>query len=160
MEEYTAKDVIKTLKEVIPANRTRKRLYIDKRNYLICILYYKFSYTEKMIENIFSLTKNIIDRTTVNYAKQQPTYMVKCNDPQFLENISLLYKQFPFKIPETNFIKFVDKTITFTISSEQLCMIKDFAEKNNLNKSQAAKKLIEVALNTIDTSSKEILWEK
>ena len=151
MKEYTAKDVIKTLKDVIPIHKTRKRLYIDKRNYLICILYYKFNYTEKMIEDIFSLTKNIIDRTTVNYAKKQPTHMVKFNDSQFLENISILYKQFPFKIPETNFIKFIDKKVTITLS---------FAEKNDLNKSQAVKKLMEVALNVTDINLKEMLWEK
>ena len=160
MKEYTAKDVIKTLKDVIPIHKTRKRLYIDKRNYLICILYYKFNYTEKMIEDIFSLTKNIIDRTTVNYAKKQPTHMVKFNDSQFLENISILYKQFPFKIPETNFIKFIDKKVNITLSSEQLCAIANFAEKNDLNKSQAVKKLMEVALNVTDINLKEMLWEK
>ena len=150
MEEYTAQDVINTLKELIPKYKTRKRLYIDKRNYLICILYYKFLYTEKMIVNVFSSTKNIIDRSTVCHGKKQPTNMIRFNDSQFLENISILYKQFPFKIPEYDFVRFVDKEVTFTLTNEQLCKIHHFADINSLKKDQAVTKLINMALNIID----------
>ena len=67
MENYTAKDILKEIKNIFPKYKTRKRSYVDKRNYLICILYYRFNYSEEMIADIFSLTKFAIDRSTVNY---------------------------------------------------------------------------------------------
>ena len=33
MEDYTPRDVIKTLKAILPKRKTRKRSFIDKRNY-------------------------------------------------------------------------------------------------------------------------------
>ena len=41
-QKYSMLDVVKELKNLIPSKATRKRVYLDRRNYLICILYYKF----------------------------------------------------------------------------------------------------------------------
>lgn len=160
MEDYTPRDVIKALKAILPKYKTRKRPFIDKRNYLICVLYYKFNYTEEMISNIFRLSKHSIDRSTVSHAKRQPTRMANVRDTEFLENISILYKKFPFKIPETNSVKFFNKDVTVTLTNEELCKIKDFASDQGLKKGQAVRKLIEIALNTIDTNLTEMLWEE
>ena len=160
MEDYTPRDVIKALKAILPKRKTRKRPFIDKRNYLICVLYYKFNYTEEMISNIFRLSKHSIDRSTVSHAKRQPTRMANVGDTEFLENISILYKKFPFKIPETNSVKFFNKDVTVTLSNEELCKIKDFANDQGLRKGQAVRKLIGIALNTIDTNLTEMLWEE
>ena len=61
---YTADEVITYFKDNIGLKKTRKRVYVDKRNYVIGLLYYHFRYSEIVLEGMFG-----IDRSTVNYGK-------------------------------------------------------------------------------------------
>ena len=160
MENYTVRDILKEIKAIFPRYKTRKRSYVDKRNYLICILYYKFNYSEEMIADIFSLSKFAIDRSTVNHAKRQPARLISIKDSQFIDNISILHDKFPFTIPETSDIRFVDKEVTITLSNKQMCQINNFAQDKGIRRDQAFKKLIGLALNISDTNLTEMLWEE
>ena len=161
MENYTAKDILKEIKNIFPKYKTRKRSYVDKRNYLICILYYRFNYSEEMIADIFSLTKFAIDRSTVNYAKKQPTVLINLNDQTFIQNVAEVYEKFPFRIPKTKPIRFKDKTVTMTFTNKELCRIIDYADNNEITKGEAVKKLMEIGLNISGTNLTEmLLWEE
>ncbi len=92
---YTADEVITYFKDNIGLKKTRKRVYVDKRNYIIGLLYYHFRYSEIVLEGMFG-----IDRSTVNYGKQMPHSLFKNNDPDFIKNTSELVALFPYDFPK------------------------------------------------------------
>ena len=156
MENYTDSDIISELKNLFPDYKTRKRTYVDPRNYLICILIYKFNYTEQRVSDLFKGTKFQIDRSTVAHAKTKPLELIK--DTGFLENIALVYEKFPFDIPNGYKMKFVDKDIKFTLTKKQLCRINNYASKFEIKKSTAVNRIINIGLESLDKNYE--LWEE
>ena len=148
MENYTDQDIIDELRSLFPEYKTRKRTYVDPRNYLICILIYKFNYTEQSVDDLFKGTKFEIDRSTVAHAKTKPLELTR--DAGFLENIALMHEKFPFDIPNECKMKFVDKDIKFTLTSKQLCKINNYASRLEIKKSTAVNRLINLGLNASD----------
>jgi len=151
---YTDQDIINELKNIHPEFKTRKRTYIDPRNYLICILIYKFNYTEQRVADLFKGTKFQIDRSTVAHAKTKPLELVK--DAGFLENIALVYEKFPFDIPNECKMRFIDKDIKFTLTNKQLCRINNYASNSEVRKSTAVNRLINLGLRVLDKNFEDM----
>jgi hypothetical protein len=149
-KKYTNTDVLNELKVVLPKYRTRKRSYIDKRNYLIAILYYKFKYTEEKISSMFKLTCDPLDRSSISHAKKQPGFFSKNEDTTFLINTGELAKKFPFNIPEKT-TDGIEKSLHIPMTIKQHRRITNYCEKHTLRQNQAIRKLLDVAL-TIDES--------
>ena len=150
MEDYTDKNVLKELKLLIPKVRTRKRSYLDKRNYMIAILYYKFDYTEEKISNLFKLTVDPIERSSICPAKKQAGFHVKNGNMQFLLNTQELVKKFPFDLPET--IEDHDRTLTVPVSLKMHMRIINYSTKYGYVQNQGIRKLLDTALK-IDESN-------
>lgn len=148
MKNYTDEDIIEELKNIFPEYKTRKRTYIDPRNYLICILIYKFNYTEQRVADAFDGTKFKIDRSTVAHAKHKPVELA--TDDIFLENIALVHEKFPFDLPNDCKMQFIDKDIKFTLTSKQLCRINNYASKIGTRRSVAVNKLINLGLDSAE----------
>ena len=154
MKSYTDVDIIAELKNLFPEFKTRKRTFVDPRNYLICILIYKFNYTEQRVADLFKGTKFQIDRSTVAHAKTKPLELTK--DATFLENIALMHEKFPFDIPNECKMKFIDKDIKFTLTNKQLCRINNYASKFEIKKSTAVNRLINLGLETSDKNYEDM----
>ena len=150
MKTYTDKDVLLELKKVIPQYRTRKRSYIDKRNYLISILHYKFDYTEEKISNIFQLTCDPIERSSVCHAKKQPGSFSKYDDEVFIKNTQDLVKKFPFEIKEEE-EPGLDKNLSIPLSFKQHKRLSKYCKKHNMRLNQAIRKLLDLSLQIDET---------
>lgn len=151
MKTYTDKDVLRELKLIIPKYRTRKRSYIDKRNYLISILHYKFNYTEEKISNIFQLTADPIERSSVCHAKKQPGTFSKYDEDTFIKNTEGLVKKFPFELIEEE-EKGLDKNLTIPLAFKQHKRLSKYCKKHNMRLNQAIRKLLDVSLQIDETN--------
>jgi len=99
---YDDGDIIRYYKNVFSKEkRSRKRKYIDPRDYMIALLHYKFGYTEEIIASIFGP----IDRSTINHAKRNPYYALIYNDATFLKNTKEVQEKFPYVFPEPSLVK-------------------------------------------------------
>jgi len=150
-EEYTDIDILNELKCIMPKRRTRKRTWLDKRNYLISILHYKFNYTEEKIANMFSLTCDPLNRSSINHAKKQPGHFSKCEDTNFLVNTDELAKKFPYNIPE-EYTEGIEKNLYIPMSIKQHRRIVNYCEKHSLRRNQAIRKLIDNSLMIDETN--------
>ena len=96
--EYTIDDILKECDTVVYdfQNSTKKRLrpMLDKRNYLIAMLYYKFGYTEEQIATIFNM-----DRTTVSVSKLHTYSLLDYGDNIFKANVSDYLINYPYTFP-------------------------------------------------------------
>ncbi len=154
--EYTDEDIKDGIKSIFPRYKTRRRSYIDRRNYLICILYYKFNYTEEMIANCFKGTKFEIDRSTINYARKRALFFGKREEIHFIKNISILYEKFPFNLPETPLFRFTDREINVKFDLKTLNIISTYARKNKITNFQAIRNLVKKGINTENDKSYDI----
>jgi hypothetical protein len=159
-KEYTDQDIIEEIKNIFPQYKTRKRVYVDRRNYLICILYYKFRYSEDMIADCFKNTKFKIDRSTVNHGKRQPIKLAQINDISFFINIALLYTKFPFDIPETEKIEFPNKEKTVYFDLKTLNRLRVYSKDKDITINNAVKELINIGLDITDKIKINTEWEE
>ena len=149
--EYTIKDILKECDTVVYEfqNSTKKRLrpLLDKRNYLIAILYYKFGYTEEKIAAIFSM-----NRTTVSVSKLHTYSLLDYGDSVFKENVNEYLLNYPYAFP--SFTNRYKKDIQITISVDTKIIKKLKAYRDIVNEktiANAVKRLVTNGLN---------LWEK
>ncbi len=73
--EYTVDSVLlecTTVREQI--KKKKDRAILDKRNYLIALLYFKYSWSETKIAALFEM-----DRSTVNYSKYLANQFITIN---------------------------------------------------------------------------------
>ena len=149
--EYTIDDILKECNTLVYEfqNSTKKRLrpLLDKRNYLIAILYYKFGYTEERIATIFS-----IKRISVSVSKKHPYTLLEYGDNVFKENAKEYLIKYPYDFPSfTNKFK-KDKYITISFDIKTLKKIRAYRDiVNEKTTANAIKRLITNGLN---------LWEK
>ena len=87
MEDYTKEDVLKALEPLVI--KTRKRVLVDQRSYLIGILAYRFMMTEHSIANAIKIKRDV-----VNYNKRLVLQLH--NDKSYQENIYVYAQRFPF----------------------------------------------------------------
>lgn len=99
MEEkkYDDGDIIRYYKNTFGnQKRTRKRVYVDPRDYMIAILHYKFGYTEEVIAMIFGP----MHRSSINHCKKNPHFSLSYGDAVFLENTQEVREKFPYVFPD------------------------------------------------------------
>jgi hypothetical protein len=92
--EYTLEDVLNYWKNIRPDVRSRKRIELDPRNYIIALLYYKFKVPETELERIIG-----IDRSSVNHSKKHPYNLIKVAEATFMRNTVDVRKEFPYEFP-------------------------------------------------------------
>jgi len=154
MKYFTEKEVLLEIKHLLPPVTTRERAYIDKRNYIIALLFYKFDYTEKEISDIFKLTTFRLSRPSVSIAKRQAGMYIKENNARFLRNIGDLYKKFPYDVPET-IVNGIDAHLNTPISLKCNKRLEVYSRKYSITKNQAVRKLLEAGLK-IDESGYKV----
>ena len=95
MKKYTDADVLAYWDANMGIQKTRRRDYVDSRNYIIALLHYKFGYTEYDLADIFE-----IDRSSINWSKKQPYYHIYAEDDAFAINTKDLVDKFPYVFTE------------------------------------------------------------
>ena len=157
-KRYTAEDELKELKQLIPKAPTRKRSYLDKRNYLICILYYKFNFTEESIAEYLD-----IKRATVCSAKKNPIKSLDKDDVKFEINTMHLYDKFPYMVPRATKPPTKARARMVFLDTSTLNRIHLFKDKYHIDTTTAAiKLLISLGLTRIEKESIDfdIIWNK
>jgi hypothetical protein len=89
MEDYTAEEVLNILKQINV--KSRKRVLVDQRSYLIAILAYKFN----MTENAIAVAINV-SRDKVHYNKKIALQFY--NDKSYKQNIYVYSVMFPYEL--------------------------------------------------------------
>jgi hypothetical protein len=156
---YSMLDIVQELRKLVPSKATRKRVYLDRRNYLICILHYKFKCSEEYIASNLD-----IKRCSVTHAKRQPIYLVKSADPLFHQNTVHLQKKYPFEVPDNDMsiAKGRERTKTIFLDAATLNRIQLFREKYHVDNTRSALRLlIDLGLNKVEKESItfEVLWD-
>jgi hypothetical protein len=142
MINYSKQDIIDELLKISSKPKTKAPHIVDKRNYLIAILYYTFKATE---EEIIIYT-NLTSRSTINHAKKTAFELYKIKDKLFLKNVDELIQKYPcdfnFDI-KTRDYNTTATTISITLSHHQLASFTRYMQSKKIDKSEiAAKKLI------------------
>lgn len=100
MENYTLEDILKECDTLAAQNKTarkkRERVYLDKRNYLIGLLHYKYGKSSKYIGNLFD-----IDDSTVRASKMHAYNLLSYNDITFSANACEFIQRFPYDFPSS-----------------------------------------------------------
>jgi len=148
---YTAEDVITYFDAHIGIKKTRVRSYLDKRNYIIALLHYKFNYSELVLEGMYN-----IDRSTINHSKKSPHDLIKSNNQDFLDNNKKLIELFPYDFPmyEGHAISNRKHMVRISLDKETYDILKKYSELKNIYINRATKELLTKAI-TISQ-----LWEE
>ena len=100
MENYTLEDVLKECEVLATENKTsrkkRERAYLDKRNYLIGLLHYKYGKNSQFIAECFN-----IDSSTVRASKAHAYNLLSYNDITFSANACEFIQRFPYDFPSS-----------------------------------------------------------
>jgi hypothetical protein len=108
---YTDKDIILELKNI--CEKTRKREYLDKRNYLIGVLVNKYNYSDNRVSKFAG-----IQRTTVLHSRNIAKDMLSIQDTTFLHNIEDYIEKFPHDFESKTVGKKIIKVVTHISNSE------------------------------------------
>ena len=149
--EYTIDNILKECDTVVYEfqNSPKKRLrpMLDKRNYLIAMLYYKFGYTEEKIATIFSMS-----RTTVSVSKLHTYSLLKYGDNIFKTNVNEYLINYPYDFPSFSAKFKKDIQIVMSFDTKTLKKIRAYRDVvNEKTTANAIKRLVNNGLN---------LWEK
>jgi hypothetical protein len=87
MKDYTIEEVVQSLLKI--NKKSRKRVLVDQRSYLIGILIHKFRITEHKVAKLTGY-----NRHTIHYNKKLPLNLY--NDPTYESNVYVLATQYPF----------------------------------------------------------------
>jgi hypothetical protein len=149
--EYTINDILKECDALVYEfqNSPKKRLrpMLDKRNYLIAILYYKFGYTEEKISTIYN-----IKRVSVSVSKKLPYTLLEYGDNVFKENAKEYLIKYPYDFPSFSNKYKKDKYITISFDIKTLEKIK--AYRDIINEKSTAKTIKRLVTNSLK------LWGK
>jgi len=148
---YTINDILKecdTLEyEFQNSPKKRLRPLLDKRNYLIAILYYKFGYTEEKISTIYN-----IKRVSVSVSKKLPYTLLEYSDNVFKENAKEYLIKYPYDFPSFSNKYKKDKYITISFDIKTLEKIR--AYRDIINEKSTAKTIKRLVTNSLK------LWGK
>jgi hypothetical protein len=87
MVEYSQDEVLHSLSQL--NKKSRKRVLVDQRSYLLAVLAYKFKLTEHKIANLTGYKRH-----TVNYNKKIAVQFH--NNKDYMSNVYVYAQQFPF----------------------------------------------------------------
>jgi len=87
MEDYTKDDVISAFLKI--TQKSRKRVLVDQRSYLIGVLAFRFMMSEHAIADAVGYK-----RTNINYNKRLVLQLH--NDKSYMENVYVYAQLFPF----------------------------------------------------------------
>jgi len=159
-KNYSAEEVIRELKEILPKYKTRKRSYLDKRNYLMTILYYKFGYSEQMIAECFENTSHAIDRSTINHSRKNVLALTKAEDSSFQANTAMLYLKFPFDMQNARHAHSTERAITTTFDLRTIARIVNYAHDHEKSVDQTIVHLLKTALDFIEETKFNMKWDE
>lgn len=100
INDYTEQEVVDYTINVLVIKKTRKRYYLDNRNYLMHVLYHKFKWTEDKLQDLF-----LIDHSTINHNKYSVMNLIETKDAYFFENTKHLFELFPINFEIRQVIK-------------------------------------------------------
>jgi len=140
---YTKDDIVKELLKIKSEPKTKEPYVIDRRNYLIAILYYTFNVKEK---ELFTYT-NLTSSSTINYAKRAAYNLYKIKDPLFLKNVNEFIKLYPAEFNDFDVKKreynTTASTVSITLTHNQLASFSRYMQSKKIDKPEvAAKQLI------------------
>lgn len=102
--DYKLEDILAECKEILltisQRSKKRERHFLDKRNYLISLLYFKFHLLETEISDLLKM-----NRMTIHAAKWQAPQLIKLHDISFMANANEFIIKYPFDFPEKKTIK-------------------------------------------------------
>lgn len=127
---YTDKDIILELKNI--CEPTRKREYLDRRNYLIGILVNKYNYNDNRVSQFAG-----IKRCSVHHSRNIARDMLVIQDPIFLHNIEDYIEKFPHDFESRTVGKKIIKVVTH-ISNSEYKRIKKYQSIKDLKTSTEA----------------------
>lgn len=98
--EYELEDVLKECYLLASENKSsmtkRSRTYLDKRNYLIGLLHYKFGKSSFYIADVFNM-----ESSSVRSAKSHAYNLLKFGDITFSANACEFIQRFPYEFPSS-----------------------------------------------------------
>jgi hypothetical protein len=152
---YTETDVIDYVTNQLKIKKTRERVYIDPRNYLLALLAYKFNYTEASIAALFNVA-----RSSINHAKRHPYSMLEIKDVDFMKNAEEVIRLFPynFPVPSIRELKKTDSKmdrINVYLTEEMHDQIKELAQNCNIRVPTLIRKLIITSFKVMNKMSDE-----
>jgi hypothetical protein len=143
--DYSEEEVVSELKK-LTQEKTRVRVKVDKKCYLIALLYYKFFVTEEAIGSYCNM-----NHSSINYSKKKVCDLFVTKNKGFMDNVNELYEKFPydFTAPESVARTKVSQVIKFNVvlsdyKKEQLASYMNY--KNIESETEALKELIFKAL--------------
>ena len=147
--DYTDEDIITWFKKNCGFKKTRKREYLDQRNYVIAVLYQKFKYSEEALGSLFK-----VDRSSINHCKKHAyTLLIEYTDDKFIRNTFELINKFPFDfnisvVSEVN-VSPIRRIDVKNIEPEYYRKITRLAARQNMPKEKYLKQLIYRTLDFI-----------
>jgi hypothetical protein len=146
--EYTVDSVLlecTTVREQI--KKKKDRAILDKRNYLIALLYFKYSWSETKIAALFEM-----DRSTVNYSKYLANQFITINDISFIANVNDLHLSFPYDFPDRQNQKLITRlnVVNIRLHNDVYKKLNNYAKVNGLKIDQAAASLLIKAIKVWD----------
>lgn len=100
MEDYTLEDILNECHLLAAQNKIavkkRERTYLDKRNYLIGLLHYKYGKSSSYIGDILG-----VDSSTVRAAKSHAYNLLRYGDITFSANACEFIQRFPYDFPSS-----------------------------------------------------------
>lgn len=147
MKKYDDRDVLRYFKKHIGYVKSRKPKYLDPRDYVIALLYYKFGWSEK---NISELLKPI-SRCSINHSKKNPYFHLLINNEKFLEHTKEIRKKFPYVFPHPKNMPRKKYHMTLMFDKDDYNKLKVYAQLKDKHINHAAKDLIKKAIR---------LWEE
>ena len=98
--EYELEDVLKECQILVAHNKTAmkkiERTYLDKRNYLIGLLNYKYGKSSVFIGDVLNL-----DSSSVRAAKSHAYNLLRFGDITFSANACEFIQRFPYEFPSS-----------------------------------------------------------
>lgn len=155
--QFTEIEIVNYLRNCLTIQKTRERKYVDPRNYIIAVLFYKFNNTEEEIA-----THTTMQRSTISHAKKQPYDMLKSNDSQFLKHTEEVRSLFPCELPKpvkhATATKYTKVTQLFVFSDKELNgRLKNLGQVTNMRIPSLCKHLILTALELVENMRAENL---
>lgn len=148
--EYTYEDVLVECEKVLDLLKEAKnRRSLDRRNYLIALMYYEFGKTEETIAKIMKMK-----RGTVTSAKFHPYQLFENNDSLFLNNVKDLMVTLPYDFPNHGSAKTSKKKIVVNLFLE-----KDVVKKLRNYMSYKSIPKIDIAIKDLINKGLK-LWEE